>query len=587
LSHAQSLCTNRTLLQVGEKFVSCCYAYFSLTALDTKLLLDIFNTAKKVVKFKLRFFTQTRDILTHVSEILPCFGLKGCEFLMQCGKLLLRYHTIQGGIEFLLRYHSLHDNSQDFSDVLKLAVSILSFGFHESHYTLFRLLQAKGYATIFPMRSILPRSCSYAGTGFANPHAVTEIGNTGGATTTYVYDNNGNVTSSTGRGFQWDYRNRLTAAGAAGATTTYSYDHENQRVQKTGSSSTTTYVNRYYNVASTSGNATATKHIFTSGGELLATVVGTSSAATTTYLHLDHLGGTNVATDGNQATSQVLDYYPYGSQRIATGSFSEQRRFIGEEYDLESSLSYLNARYYEGSRGQFLSQDPVFLNMGVDRRTPTALADPQLQNAYAYARNNPVALRDPEGEFLFVPVALALLMASQLVYYHNTRENVQVLRSPTASSAEKDRATNRFFFDLGMSAVSVATVGSVSTGDMLLRAEIIAGETLPLLVESIEGIYGSERLYGELDKKARNEQVRQQPSVTVTGSSGGSGGMIYSYPAPSQNGHGRASGQAIIGLSGRQQSAINSLVGSLNAKSFDAQAFVNSLNSVLKAFEVK
>ena len=50
---------------------------FSLAALDTKLLLDIFHTAKKVVKFKLRFFTQIRDILTHVSEILPCFGLKG------------------------------------------------------------------------------------------------------------------------------------------------------------------------------------------------------------------------------------------------------------------------------------------------------------------------------------------------------------------------------------------------------------------------------------------------------------------------------------------------------------------------------
>ena len=43
---------------------------------------------------------------------------------------------------------------------------------------------------------------------------------------------------------------------------------------------------------------------------------------------------------------------PYGSQRIATGSHSEQRRFIGEHYDTESDLSYLNARYYQGSRGQ-------------------------------------------------------------------------------------------------------------------------------------------------------------------------------------------------------------------------------------------
>ena len=53
--------------------------------------------------------------------------------------------------------------------------------------------------------------------------------------------------------------------------------------------------------------------------------------ATTTYLHPDHLGGTNVATDEDGEVTQTLDYYPYGSQRIASGSFNEQRGFIGEE----------------------------------------------------------------------------------------------------------------------------------------------------------------------------------------------------------------------------------------------------------------
>jgi uncharacterized protein RhaS with RHS repeats len=188
------------------------------------------------------------------------------------------------------------------------------------------------------MRAILQRDAgfySYAWMAYANPHAVTSVGGT-----TYTYDNNGNVTSATGRGYTWDYRNRLTAAGGGGATTTYTYDHENQRVQKKTSSATTTSVNMYYNIASTSSNATATKHIFTTSGELLATVVGIgTSTATTTYLHLDHLGGTNVATDGAGNSAQVLDYYPYGSQRIATGSSNEQRRFIGEEYDLETEFS--------------------------------------------------------------------------------------------------------------------------------------------------------------------------------------------------------------------------------------------------------
>ena len=71
-----------------------------------------------------------------------------------------------------------------------------------------------------------------------------------------------------------------------------------------------------------------------------------------------------MATDEDGEVTQTLDYYPYGSQRIATGSSTEQRRFIGEEFDGDTEFSYLNARYYQGSRGQFMSQDPVFLLIG-------------------------------------------------------------------------------------------------------------------------------------------------------------------------------------------------------------------------------
>ena len=135
-----------------------------------------------------------------------------------------------------------------------------------------------------------------------------------------------------------------------------------------------------------------------------------TSTASTTYLHPDHLGGTNVATDEDGEVTQTLDYYPYGSQRIATGSFSEQRRFIGEEYDGDTEFSYLNARYYQGSRGQFMSQDPVFINLGVDKRSKQVLTDPQQQNSYSYARGNPLTFRDPSGEiaFLAIPAAGAI-----------------------------------------------------------------------------------------------------------------------------------------------------------------------------------
>ena len=81
--------------------------------------------------------------------------------------------------------------------------------------------------------------------------------------------------------------------------------------------------------------------------------------------------------------TQMLDYYPYGSQRIATGSFSEQRRFIGEELDLDTQFSYLNARYYQGSRGHFMSQDPAVVTF--DGKISSFCSDPQQLNSYSYA----------------------------------------------------------------------------------------------------------------------------------------------------------------------------------------------------------
>jgi RHS repeat-associated protein len=243
---------------------------------------------------------------------------------------------------------------------------------------------------------------TYAETGYANPHAVTSLGGT-----TYSYDNNGNVSAIGSLDYTWDWRNRLaSAARSAGGFTTYGYDQAGQRVFQATGSATTSYPSRYYNVASSSLTATTTKHIFSPDGTLLATVVGSGVAnASTTYIHPDHLGGTNVTTNSSGVVTQTLDYYPYGAQRIASGSSAEQRRFIGEEYDGDTDFSYLNARYYQGSRGQFMSQDPVFLLIGdpkgIKQMTQgemiAILSDPQVQNSYSYARDNPLILKDPGG----------------------------------------------------------------------------------------------------------------------------------------------------------------------------------------------
>ena len=88
-------------------------------------------------------------------------------------------------------------------------------------------------------------------------------------------------------------------------------------------------------------------------------------------------------------------------------------------YDAASALSYLNARYYDGDKGRFLSQDPTFLAVGnggqlkqiTGQDLQTVLADPQQLNSYSYGKNNPITLKDPDGNF--VPVAIAVLTAPE------------------------------------------------------------------------------------------------------------------------------------------------------------------------------
>jgi RHS repeat-associated protein len=239
---------------------------------------------------------------------------------------------------------------------------------------------------------------------YADPDAVTQIAN-GLSTTTFTYDNNGNVTQKTTDGttttYVYDYANRLTALGAGGATTTYGYDAFGQRVLQTGTTTTYIYPFKWYSVASSTGSgarfATTTDYVF-NGDRLVATVDqqtasgNATGTAKTRYIHPDHLGSTNVVTDENDAVVQTLDYYPYGATRISTntGGADSARKYVNRFAD-QSNLDYLNARYYDSARGQFITEDPIFWS------SKQNLANPQSLNSYSYANDNPITGKDPDG----------------------------------------------------------------------------------------------------------------------------------------------------------------------------------------------
>ena len=224
------------------------------------------------------------------------------------------------------------------------------------------------------------------------------------ATTTYSYDSDGNLTSAGTSTFSWGYRNRLTQAVTQGSTTTYAYDDGLNRVSQTVGNTTTIYPNKYYSITSTTNGGTtyATTTVYVWNGDTLIATIdqpmingAATGTAATRYIHPDHLGSTNVVSDESGNVVDNLEYYPYGETRLNQPTYptNAQRQYIAQFKD-GNSLSYLNARYYSGTQGQFLSEDPLFL---ADPKSQD-LTDPQSLNSYSYSEDNPINKSDPSGK---------------------------------------------------------------------------------------------------------------------------------------------------------------------------------------------
>ncbi len=108
----------------------------------------------------------------------------------------------------------------------------------------------------------------------------------------------------------------------------------------------------------------------------------TGSGRDTFFLHTDGLGSVRSMTNRSGTEVSHYRYDPFGklieSSNDTTGS---TRRFCGKDWDVEQSLIYMAARYYDPRFGRFTSPDP----------------EPTTMSPYSYCLNNPVSLVDPTG----------------------------------------------------------------------------------------------------------------------------------------------------------------------------------------------
>jgi RHS repeat-associated protein len=201
-------------------------------------------------------------------------------------------------------------------------------------------------------------------------------------------DSNGNLCSEGGttctngtKTYVWDAENRLVEV-KQGATTlaSFAYNAGGIRTRKTAGGVTTTYVLEGVDVVEERLSTGGTIRYFTDPG--IENLVATQDATgVVTYNVHDHLGSVRQSTDSAGQLVLTRDYDPWGAPLLGVSASGSS--FTGREWDPQTQLYYLRARYYGPTVGRFLSEDIL-------------AADPAF-GLGAYCGNNPVRYIDPLG----------------------------------------------------------------------------------------------------------------------------------------------------------------------------------------------
>ena len=232
----------------------------------------------------------------------------------------------------------------------------------------------------------------------------------------------------------------------------------------------------------------------------------------------------------------------------------------------------LNARYYDGGRGQFLSQDPVFLGLGVDQRTQEALRDPQSLNSYSYGKNNPITNKDPNGEWVHIAIGAGAGMLGQ--YGYDVYSNIQN-DGFSAGAFTSNLSSAKTYATRAVQGGAIAATGGLAAG---------AGVGLTGQVAIVGGTTGATGVIA-------NTYLGQQSSLesfaidTVIGAATfGAGSMVPKVPGRLPN----FGTQAFMSGKHTQQSAMNlgveaganyvsAIISDISRQIKDLQKQINSL----------
>ena len=215
------------------------------------------------------------------------------------------------------------------------------------------------------------------------------------------YDANGNpLTYRDGMSFEWENGRILKKINTFDKSVQMSYDSNGMRTQKSVDGVKTNY---YYDsdknlIALVKGNDTLLFYYDSDGSATSFSYNGTM------YFYVKNLQGDVIRIidlAGTEVASYVYD--AWGNIKDTKGEPTileiNPIRYRGYVYDTETSLYYLQSRYYDPFTGRFLNAD-IYCDTG----TSTPLST----NMFAYCENNPISNAD-EGGYIAANVIGAVI----------------------------------------------------------------------------------------------------------------------------------------------------------------------------------
>jgi RHS repeat-associated protein len=263
-------------------------------------------------------------------------------------------------------------------------------------YSIYQLLSATQGATTTESYTYDPVGNRLSSLGVSSYTNNSSNQLTATSNASYGYDLNGNaVTKNDSTGittYAWDFENRLTSVTlpGTGGTVSFSYDPFGRRIKRSSSTGTSIYAYDGPNLIEETNNSGAVVARYSQSLGIDGPLAMLRSS-TTSYYQQDGISSITSLSNGAGTLTQTYTFDSFGKTTASSGSLTNPFQYAGREFDAETGLYYMRARYFDPATGRFISEDPVGFDGGGD--------------FYEYSFNEPTTFTDPFGLQTQAPTA--------------------------------------------------------------------------------------------------------------------------------------------------------------------------------------